>query len=195
MATPSSATRADRRLSSRPLSPAAQKKILLESSRFVTTTRKAFARRSGSNKRTDRDHDPERSRPALVVRFCRVTAGLPGQDPSLIKRGLEIGVAVAKRHATLANRHAAIGFAFGTAIDGNEPIGWPFDLDHPVYEHLAAAVHGDKVRRSIALAGDDDDAAALQRDIGNQGISDHDGRDAGGGRDALRLFDIPRDGV
>ena len=57
------------------------------------------------------------------------------------------------------------------------------------------AVHGDEIGGAVALAGDDDDAAGLQGYVGNQRISDHDGRDALGQFDELGLIDIDRDGV
>ena len=113
----------------------------------------------------------------------------------MIERRFEISVAVAQRDASLTNRHAAIGFAFGSAIDGNEPVGRPFDLDHAVHQHFAAAVHGDEICRSIALAGDNNDTAVLQRDIGNQRVSDNDGRDPRGELDELRLIDVYRNGI
>src|SRR5213076_3155378 len=47
---------------------------------------------------------------------------------------------------------------------------------------------------AIALAGDDNDAAGLQGDVRDQGISDHDGGDLAGKPDELGLVDIDRDG-
>ena len=94
-------------------------------------------------------------------------------------------LAVAKRHAPLANRHAAIGLAFDAAIDGDDLIGRTFDLDDAVDQDLAAAVHRNEIGRAVALAGHHDDAAGLQRDVCDQRISDHDGRDRSGSLTSL----------
>ena len=53
----------------------------------------------------------------------------------------------------------------------------------------------DEIGGAVALAGDDDDAAGLQRHVRNQRVADHDGGDLAGQLDELGLIDIDRDGV
>ena len=69
------------------------------------------------------------------------------------------------------------------------------DLDLAVDQHLAGTVHRDEIGGAVALAGDDDDAAVLQRHIGDQRVADDDGGDSGGKFDELRLIDIDRDSI
>ena len=145
-----------------------------------------------------RGSDSIRTEKALVRRFgCRGAAacGLTAERTGLVDRRLEVGIAVAERHPPLANRHAAIGFAFDAAIDRDHLIGRAFDLDNAIHQNLAAAVHGNEIGRAIALAGHHDDPAVLQGDVCNQQVSDNNGRDAAGKLDELGLIDIDRDGV
>src|SRR3954453_13077513 len=97
-----------------------------------------------------------------LARRRRDAGGLVGERAALLDRRPEIEIAVAERDPALADRHTAVGFAIDAAIDGDRPITRAFDLDLAVYQHLAAAVHGDEIGRAVALAGDHDDAAALQ---------------------------------
>src|SRR3954462_13323049 len=106
---------------------------------------------------------------------ARRPGGRAGERAGLIDGGLEVGLAVAKGNTALADRHAAIGFPLDAAIDGDELIGRAFDLNLAVHQYFAVAIHGDEIGRAIALAGDDDDAAALQGDVRDQRVSDHDG--------------------
>src|SRR4051794_22328459 len=126
---------------------------------------------------------------------ARRAGSLAGERAGLIDSGLEVGLAVAKGDAALADRHAAIGFPLDAAIDGDELIGRAFDLDLAVHQHLAVAVHGDEIGRAVALAGDDDDAAALQSYVRNQRVSDYDGGDLGRKLHELCLIDIDGDAV
>src|SRR4051812_10460832 len=123
----------------------------------------------------------------------RRARGLAGKRAGLVDRGLEIILAVAERDPALADRSATIGFAFDAAVDGDEPFGRAFDHDLAIHQHVAGAVHRDKIGRTIALAGDNDDATALQRDIGDQRVSDNDGRDLGRHLEQLGLIDKDRD--
>src|SRR6185295_7979983 len=59
--------------------------------------------------------------PSLRLR-CGGARGLAAQHAGLVKRQFEEFVAVAKGDARLANRHAAVGFAFDAAIDGDDRI-------------------------------------------------------------------------
>jgi len=134
----------------------------------------------------------------LVLRLARRRGGTGGRTveaAGLVDRGLEVAVAVAERHPALADRHAAIGFALDAAIDGDELIARAFDLNLTIHQHLAVAVHGDEIGRAVTLAGDDDDAAALQGHVRDQRVSDHDGGDLGGKLHELCLIDIDGDTV
>src|SRR5437868_87768 len=93
----------------------------------------------------------------------RRARGLAGERAGLVDRRLEVVVAVAEGDPALADRRTAIGFAFNAAVDGDEPFGRTLDLNLAVHQHVAGAVHGDEIGRAVALAGDDDNAAALQR--------------------------------
>src|ERR1700741_3791770 len=89
--------------------------------------------------------------------LCSAAGGLVVERAGLAECRCEVFVLIAERHAALADRHAAIGLSLDAAIDRDQPIGRPFDLDRAVDQHLAAAVHGDEIGRAIALAGDDHD--------------------------------------
>src|SRR3954452_24576391 len=124
-----------------------------------------------------------------------VAAGRGAQRTGLAHRVVEVGVAVAERHATLANRHAAVGLALDPAIDGDEPIARTFDLDLTVDQDLAAPVERDEIGGAIALAGHDDHATRLERDLGDHGIADHDGRNLARQPHQLGLVDIHGNGI
>src|ERR1700733_6376951 len=68
-------------------------------------------------------------------------AGLAVERAGLVHRRLEKKLAVTERRTPLANRHAAIGFAFDTAINRDDLIGGAFDLDDSVHQNLTTAVH------------------------------------------------------
>src|SRR6202011_1216700 len=100
----------------------------------------------------------------------RAAAGLAAQRAGLVDRRLEVVVAVAKRHPALADRPAAPGLAVDPAIDRDQLLGRALDLDEAVHQDFAGAVHGDEIGGAVALAGNDDDAAGLQGDVGNRGF-------------------------
>ena len=79
-------------------------------------------------------------------------AGIAAQRTGLVHGVVEVVVAVAQCHATLALRDAAVGFAVDPAIDGDEPVARAFDLDLPIDQDLAAAVERDEVGGTIALS-------------------------------------------
>src|SRR4051812_47908469 len=124
-----------------------------------------------------------------------IAAGRAAQRTGLTHRVVEVGVAVAERHATLANRHAAVGLAVDPAIDGDEPIARTFDLDLAIDQDLAAPVERDEIGGAIALSGHDDHATGLERDVGDHGIADHDGRHLAGQPHQLGLVDIHGNGI
>ena len=51
----------------------------------------------------------------------------------------------------------------------------PFDLDGLFHQHGAAFVQDHDIGRAVSLAGDDGEAAGLDRKVGDQRIADHDG--------------------
>src|SRR4051794_6106574 len=67
-----------------------------------------------------------------VLRLGRgggAAAGLAAERARLFDGRLEIALAVAERHAALADRLAGVGFAFDAAIDGDQLVGRAFDLN------------------------------------------------------------------
>src|SRR5215470_1088722 len=76
---------------------------------------------------------------------------------------------VAERDATFAFRRATVGLAFDAAINDND-VGRASHLNHLVHQQRAAAVEGNEIRRAVALAGDDQETAGLDRYVGDQRI-------------------------
>src|SRR5690242_13620155 len=102
----------------------------------------------------------------VLVRGGR-PARLRAQAIGLLADRLEIGIAIAKRHAALTDWRAAIGLTIDATVHRDKCLGRTFDLDLTVHQDLAETVHGDEICGAVALPGHHDDTAILQRDIGN----------------------------
>ena len=87
---------------------------------------------------------------------------------------------VAERDPRRAIGRAAIGLARIAAIDHDDRLVRPLDLDEVLHQHGAAAVQDHDVGRAVTLAGDDGKPAGLNRKVGNERVADHDGGGAVG---------------
>lgn len=129
-----------------------------------------------------------------LVGFAGRVTRLAAHRPGLVHVRLEVVFAVTERDATLAERHAAIGLALGALVNRHELIGRPFDLNDAIFKDVATAIHRNDVRGSVTLAGHNNNAARLERDVGDQRIADDQRGNATGELEQFRLIDVDRDG-
>ena len=91
-----------------------------------------------------------------------------GAGAALAQRRGEVGLRIAERDAVFAIRRAAVGLALDALVHYHQIVaGGAAHLHGLVHHHASGAVERHHVGGAVALAGNDQNAAALQRGIGD----------------------------